>query len=673
MNGKLRRWMLWLAAALIVGALAGCNFSGSDEDDSDALPPAANTPEVASTEIAAVSPEAATDLPPPTGAPVGTDTPPLDLYESAPTLPSTDPPPAQPTNPPAQPPIVVPPTFTPGAIWPSATPTLTSTPYVFPSATPVTVFPTPTTAPTLTNTPYPVNTVTPVPPVGTQVIAPTQEGFLPPPSLTPAPINHQPTAVAEARPAAQVCPTCGNLRLRSGPGTAGEIMSYLAAETPVQIIGRTDDNAWVQIVLNNGTTGWVASRYLEISIDLGVVSVTGTVENAPPPAPAPDAGAPAVANVISGISSNARQIFLAGQANGNRAGVFSKVGDSITYSWAYLYPLAGDYNLGASDHLAAALSFFSGPNGRGENPFGASPIAAHPGWRTVDVLTPGAGAAKSSLCRGDETPLACEYRTAKPSVALIMLGTNDCADASLSLDMYRANLRQIVQYTIDSGVIPVLSTIPDLAHPALRDCALSTNQIIITTARAYDVPLLHYWQALQGLPGRGLSADGVHPSESPDDRDAYFDAEHLRYGFTVRNLTALQMLYELYRQVLYDGGTSVVTVPDQPPANDPAPVDPAPVDPGPVDPATYSCPGAPPIRLQVGTQARVTPGMPNKMRSAPGLDAVQVGNIPGEAVFNVVGGPHCADGFTWWQVEYEGTTGWTASGDESEYWVEPLP
>ena len=67
----------------------------------------------------------------------------------------------------------------------------------------------------------------------------------------------------------------------------------------------------------------------------------------------------------------------------------------------------------------------------------------------------------------------------------------------------------------------------------------------------------------------------------------------------------------------------------------------------------------------------MTPGVPNKLRAQPSVNAVEVGSIPGEAQFTVIGGPTCADSYTWWQVDYQGAVGWTASGTASEYWVEP--
>ncbi len=88
-------------------------------------------------------------------------------------------------------------------------------------------------------------------------------------------------------------------------------------------------------------------------------------------------------------------------------------------------------------------------------------------------------------------------------------------------------------------------------------------------------------------------------------------------------------------------------------------------------PASYACPGTPPLRLSVGAQGRVTSSASNNFRAAPGLGGALLGAIPGGASFQVVGGPRCVDGYTWWQVTYQGTTGWTASGQDNTYWLEP--
>jgi uncharacterized protein YgiM (DUF1202 family) len=492
-----------------------------------------------------------------------------------------------------------------------------------------------------TNPPFPAATIPGGP---TSVLQPTvyvTSTMTPPATFTPAP-----TTVA-VLPSAQVCSTCGGLRLRETPGSAGNVVTFLPADTQLSVVGRTADNVWVQVSTADGQTGWVSASFLTMTLDLNVLSVTGSAVDAPP-------GADGI-SVVSGISSHARDIFLDGLAKGNSPHVFTRVGDSITASPYFLISIgAGNYNLGGYSHLLTAIRFFSYTNGRGQTSFLATSIAARNAWGTTSVLDP--ANSDPTVCRSGETPLACEYRVVRPSVALIMFGTND--SGGLSSASFQANMQRIVQISIDMGVIPVLSTIPPKHYNAQTDGRIAEfNQIIIATAINYDIPLWNYWQAMSTLPGEGLAPDGVHPSVPPDGQTAVFDSNHLQYGFPMRNLTALQVLYALWQQVLYDGDT--VRPATQVPAATP------------VWETTDPCPGAPAPQLQVGGYGRVTPGLPNKVRSSPSLSSEQTGNIPGEGVFTVLDGPVCADGLQWWQVNYNGLIGWTADGSGSEYWVEP--
>ena len=95
---------------------------------------------------------------------------------------------------------------------------------------------------------------------------------------------------------------------------------------------------------------------------------------------------------------------------------------------------------------------------------------------------------------------------------------------------------------------------------------------------------------------------------------------------------------------------------------------------GPLDlPVTeFVCFGAPAPRLQVGGSAQVVIGQgANNLRSEPGTGATLLGTIPEGTVISVLDGPVCADGYGWWQVEYNGQTGWTAEGEGLDYWLEP--
>ncbi len=243
-----------------------------------------------------------------------------------------------------------------------------------------------------------------------------------------------------------------------------------------------------------------------------------------------------------------RAIQADGRARGALPGVFTLVGDSISADGRFLKPIAqGQVTLGEYGALQAAIDAFAQPNGRGEPSFGAWSWAAEVGWTTDDALNPALNV--SGACAAGESPLACEYRTARPSVALITLGTNDVA-AGRTVDSYRANLRRILDETLAWGAIPVLSTIPPQDLGPERDARVRQfNDVVRALAAEYEIPLWDTFAALDALPDRGLSADGVHLSAPPDGRTTTFDADHLRYGVTVRNLGALDAL-DMVRRAL---------------------------------------------------------------------------------------------------------------------------
>jgi|GEM_PF-3106562 len=85
------------------------------------------------------------------------------------------------------------------------------------------------------------------------------------------------------------------------------------------------------------------------------------------------------------------------------------------------------------------------------------------------------------------------------------------------------------------------------------------------------------------------------------------------------------------------------------------------------------CAGAPPSRLSIGMNARVTftDGTPLRVRANPG-EAI-ITSIAEGTEFTIIGGPLCLDGYTWWQIELaDGTIGWSAEGDSEDYYIEPL-
>jgi WD40 repeat protein len=85
-----------------------------------------------------------------------------------------------------------------------------------------------------------------------------------------------------------------------------------------------------------------------------------------------------------------------------------------------------------------------------------------------------------------------------------------------------------------------------------------------------------------------------------------------------------------------------------------------------------TCPGFQPSRLTIGGQGQVTPGSSNNLRNMPSRTGDKIGEIPGGGSFTVLDGPVCAEDTAWWQVDYQGVSGWTVEGMGSEYWLQPL-
>jgi hypothetical protein len=308
------------------------------------------------------------------------------------------------------------------------------------------------------------------------------------------------------------------------------------------VIGTFEIDAGAQqagvIYLND----WTFEPGLELAFDgIRWRQITGTT-----PSGGSSGGGPIGFTVISNITTNARQIFQRGQQLGNRANVFSRVGDSISASPLFLSPIGqGQVDLGPyRNELQPVVQHFSQASVLGGNSFSHAPLSAGNGWGADRIIQP--GYAYTDVC-GNETPLECEYNRAKPAVALIMIGTND--SGGVPPEVYAANLRRIVEISINKGVIPVISTIPPKHLDAWNNARVDEwNTIIRNMARQFDIPLWDYWHTLQSAPNQGIGPDGVHPSENG--QTANFNTQFMGFGYNIRNLTALQVLNAIWRQVL---------------------------------------------------------------------------------------------------------------------------
>ncbi len=339
---------------------------------------------------------------------------------------------------------------------------------------------------------------------------------------------------------ARVSSSSGGLRLRRLPNTTSTVLFNLLAGTELQLNGRTVDQQWVLVETREGYLGWVSTSFLELEIDVAIVAAIENPEPAPYVELAPPENAP---SVVVSVGGGARSIFMQGQAMGNQRNVFTTVGDSLTDTNNFLRPLMTSYNLGEYGYLLPVIQFFSA----GSNSYRNSSMSARASWSTFSALDP--ANANPGVCQPGETPIQCEFRVTRPAVAIIMIGTNDAP--AFPASTYEANMRRIIETAINSGVVPILSTLPPRAQH--NDAIIAYNQVLTNLSASYGIPLTDLYSSLVNKPNRGLDADGVHlstPSGAPA-TTVDFTGNNMDYGTTMRNLTVLQILDSVWRQVLY--------------------------------------------------------------------------------------------------------------------------
>jgi hypothetical protein len=262
------------------------------------------------------------------------------------------------------------------------------------------------------------------------------------------------------------------------------------------------------------------------------------------PSAATDLHAYPVVPVIRGaVYSRVRFYVMRGKRSGLHQHTFTKIGDSIT-AWNFFLTNIGmgQVQLGGYGDLAETVGAFSAQPMRVGNSFTNISLAAYGGWTSGDLLDP--AKADPSTCTAGESPLTCELRVSQPQVALIMVGTNDLVSGDIVT--FRNNLNRIVTIVEKHNVVPVISTIPYRRDdPTLQERVIPFNTAIVRIATAHSAPLWNYWLAMEGLPANGVSNDGIHPSLPSDSNPFIFDDSHIAFGFTIRNLTALQVLKQL--------------------------------------------------------------------------------------------------------------------------------
>ena len=233
------------------------------------------------------------------------------------------------------------------------------------------------------------------------------------------------------------------------------------------------------------------------------------------------------------VKANMHVIYERGLARGNDPRAFSKMGDSTIENPYFLAPFDGSpYNLGEFAYLKPVIDYFAGSYGRHS-------LAVRVGLHSWSMLNP--MWADKTNCQPNESPAACEFRVHKPVLVLIRLGANDAE----TLKLFEDNMRQIITYTMESGVIPVLGTKAD----RWKDPDNRFNNMIRSLAAEYQIPLWDFDLVAQTIPGSGLGEDLVHMTAMW--QQDYTLPEAFKRGHSVHNLTALIVLDKLWRELAH--------------------------------------------------------------------------------------------------------------------------
>jgi len=243
----------------------------------------------------------------------------------------------------------------------------------------------------------------------------------------------------------------------------------------------------------------------------GQLDDASTPTDGPPDAPDPDAPPPlprpASATYPPGLRHSPIDDAIAARLQSivvGNAHEFAKVGDSISADSAFFNCFdGGSIDLDGRADLAESRTYFLAGTSGGTSPFARSSLAAIRGATTQDILT------------GSPSPLSKELAAIDPQYAVIMLGTNDLRFGR-SYDAIGADLWSIVDNTIASGAIPILSTMPPNNADGTVDARVPmANRIVRAIAQGRRIPLVDYYRELVPLPSRGISSDGIQPSGSP--------------------------------------------------------------------------------------------------------------------------------------------------------------
>ncbi len=263
-----------------------------------------------------------------------------------------------------------------------------------------------------------------------------------------------------------------------------------------EVVGRTADNFWLQLSYPNAISGtWIIAGLGEVIGDLKEVKAL-PASKTPAPVLAGRAG-PITVPGTPIITAAQKALYRKAVAAGRDAGMFAVIGDCNSQPTAYVGRLAaGLFGYDQYRAYPATVSRFT-------RAFSRVSLAASGGFNSAAVLDP--TWADGYLCKAGETPLACELRMSKASIAFIELGTGD----THIWQEFESNFRAVVEATLKTNVLPVLITKADsLEYQQANAPEDYINSVIRNVGAEYGVPVMDFHLATRDLPNFGLLDEG---------------------------------------------------------------------------------------------------------------------------------------------------------------------
>ena len=248
-----------------------------------------------------------------------------------------------------------------------------------------------------------------------------------------------------------------------------------------------------------------------------------------------------------------------------RAGVFARVGDSVSYAFddspsgsGFLNcfdgilegPVSWDVNIrmAAYSALSPTIAYFKS----------TQLSTTTTSWSRISLATR-VGRTASWPMSGSPAPIDQELAAINPRYALVLYGSNDIGWGGAAAypvadqaERYEKHMRRLTDHLISRGVVPILNTMPPDGDYFWVTPVFSA--VIRAIAQGRQVPMIDLHQALLAMgPPYGLRSDRTHLSQQDYNTCCWFDPASLAtYGENVRNLITLESLDRM-RQIFDQG------------------------------------------------------------------------------------------------------------------------